>query len=465
MKVPVSGAKLLRMASLVVAACLAFQTSASPSIAETRKSTGPALIRDAEIEGLLRLYSKAIFKSAGLNPGSVRVYVIADRRINAFVAGGQRIFVHTGLFTKTRNPSEVIGVLAHETGHIAGGHLAKLKSELEAASVQNVIGMLVGAAAMVGGVAAGSNEAAKAGQGVIMGSQGLAQRNLLSYQRSMEASADQAALRYLRASGQSAKGMLSLFERMANESLASTQNIDPYLQSHPMPLERIRNLERAAKDTADYNTPDSAALQLRHDLVKAKLAGFMDTPQLVFQRYPKSDNSLPSRYARAIAMFRRGDLKNALTLIDSLTTELPENPYFWELKAQALIEAGQFSKAVPAIRKARSLLPNNGLLQIMEAESLLGLADKASIEASLRILQLARKTEPDSPAVYKLSAQAYGLKGDVPKAELATAEYAWLSGDRELAREKATNAVRILKRGTPEWLRASDLLAASTKKR
>jgi predicted Zn-dependent protease len=459
--------KLLNTVAVgTIALSIMLTASVIPAAAQSKKGGGGLpLIRDAEIEGLLRLYSKGVFKAAGLNGNAVKVYVIADRRINAFVTGGQRIFIHTGLFTRSKTPDEVIGVLAHETGHIAGGHLARLKSEVESASVQSIIGMLAGVAVMAGGVASGSSEAAKVGQGVMLGSQSLAQRNFLTYQRSMEASADQAALKYLNATGQSAKGMLDLFQLLANESLASAENVDPYLQSHPMPLERIRNLERVAKQSPNFNKPPDKGLQLRHDLVKAKLAGFMETPQAVFQRYPKSNTSLPARYARAIAMFRRGDLANAIPIIDNLTDELPQNPYFWELKAQAYNEAGRFEQALPAIRQARKLLPNNGLLQLMEAESLLGNGNAKNAEPALKLLRLARRTEPDSPIVYKLQAQAYGLKGDIPRAELATAEFAYLRGDKELAIEKSRRATQLLKKGTPEWLRASDLYASVTRKK
>jgi predicted Zn-dependent protease len=436
-----------------------------PVSAESGGQKGPSIIRDAEIEGLLRLYAKPIFKAAGLNPNAVKVYIIADEHINAFVADGQKMFIHTGLLTKTKTPNEVIGVIAHETGHIAGGHLAKIKSEIASASVQNIVGMLVGAAAIVGGAATGNAEAAKAGQGVILGSQGLAQRNLLSYQRSMEASADQAALTYLSRTGQSAKGMLTLFNKLASDSLASAQYADPYLQSHPMPLERIRNLERAAKKSSVFEKTDDVALQLRHDLVKAKLWGFIQTPQAVFQRYPKSDTSLAARYAHAIALFRRGDLKNAIPIIDSLADDLPQNPYFWELKAQAYNESGQFKNALPAIRKARALLPNNGLLQIMEAETLVGFEDATSADAALKSLRLAEKTESDTPVLFKLKAQAYGTKGDIPRAELATAEFAYAKGDRELAKEKATRSQKLFKQGTPEWLRATDILNAAIRKK
>ena len=428
------------------------------------KGRGLPIIRDAEIEGLLRLYTRPIFKAAGINPKSVRVYLIDDPRINAFVAGGQRIFVHTGLLTQSRTPNEVIGVLAHETGHIAGGHLARMGKELERASVTSIIGMLLGAAATVGGAMSGSHEAARAGQGVMLGSQSLATRNFLTYQRSMEASADQAALKYLNATGQSAKGMLTLFDKLANQSIATLQYADPYVMSHPMPFDRIRNLEKAAAKSPYFDKSDAPELMLRHELMQAKLVGFQEPAQTVFQRYPRKDNSLPARYARAIAMYRQGDIKNALPVLDSLVRDLPQNPYFWELKGQALLESGRPADAVGPLRKALDVLPNNGLIQIMLGQALIGSENKASAQQAVKVLRQAQQSEGDTPTVYKFMAMAYGKLGDVPRAELATAEAALLEGDKKLAIDKAKSAQERFKTGTPEWVRANDILNFATRK-
>jgi predicted Zn-dependent protease len=421
------------------------------------------LIRDAEIEGLLRLYTRPIFKAAGINPKSVKVYIINDNRINAFVAGGQRIFVNTGLLTKADTPNEVIGVLAHETGHIAGGHLARMGVEVESASYTQIIGMLVGLAAIAGGALAGSAEAAQAGQGIMAGSQGLAQRNFLAYARGMEASADQAALKYLTATGQSARGMITLFEKLARQSIATLRDVDPYVMSHPMPMDRIRNLEEAAKKSKFYNVQDPPALVLRHELVRAKLLGFTGSAQAVMQRYPSADQSMPARYARAIALFRKGDIKNSLPLIDSLTAELPENPYFWELKGQALLENGRAAEAVAPLQKAQKLLPNNGLIQIMMAQALIDTDKPANAAQAIKLLRQAQRSEGETAATYKYLARAYAQTGDISRAELATAEAALLQGDRKLAIEKAKSAQKLFKKGTPEWTRANDVLTFASR--
>lgn len=433
--------------------------------AKEKKRTGPSIIRDAEIEGLLRSFAKPLFKAAGVNPSSVKVYLIADPSINAFVAGGQRIFIDTGLITRSDSPNEVIGVLAHEIGHIAGGHLARMNSELASANVQSIIGMLVGAAAIVGGAMSGNTEAAQAGTGVMMGAQGFGQRNFLQYQRGMESTADQSALKYLSATGQSAKGMLDLFNILANESLASTIRADPYVYSHPMPFDRIRALEIAAKASPYYDIADDQGMVLRFQLAKAKLTGFMESPQTVFQHYPSKDGSLPARYARAIAMFRRGDIKNAVPVIDSLTNEVPADPFFWELKAQAYLENGDPVSGIPAIKKARSLLPGNGLLEILQAQILVSTDDPKNADEALSVLTKAKQTEADAPDIYKIMARAYALQNDVPRAELATAEYAWMTGDRDMAITKATSAQNYFKKNSPEWLRASDILNFAKKKK
>lgn len=446
-----------RIIAVLCAMSVAVAALAPPAFAQSKRK-GPSLIRDAEIESLMRLYTKPIFQAAGLNPTSVNVYIINDPRINAFVAGGQRIFIHTGLLTQSKTPNEVIGVLAHEAAHIAGGHLARMQNEIDRKSNAVIIGMLLGAAAVAGGAVAGDGQVARAGGGIMMGSQGLAQRMVLSYARAMEASADQAAMKFLTATGQSGKGMLTLFQKLANQSMASLQNVDPYVLSHPMPLDRIRNLEIAAKASKYFNTPDKPEIMLRHKLMQAKLAGFLQPMQIVYQRYPTSDTSLPARYARSIAMFRSGDTRNAVKVIDTLIRDLPSDPYFYELKGQALLEGGQPAQAVAPLRQTVKMLPNSGLIRIMLAQALLGTESKANAQAALSELKLARKTEDDTPSVYQFMAMAYGILGDIPRANLATAEFAYYRGDKELATEKAKVAMATLKRGSPDWLRANDIL-------
>ncbi len=437
-----------------VAASL-FLVSSQPAAAQGKNLP---LIRDAEIENLMRAYTRPIFRVAGINETAVNVYLVSQPSINAFVAGGQRIFINTGLLSQSKNPNEVIGVLAHETGHIAGGHLARMGQQLEKASTQAIIGMLLGAAAMVGGAASGSGQAAQAGQGVMLGTQGLVQRNLLAYVRAQESAADQAAIGFLDATGQSGRGMITLFQKLANQSLASLTNVSPYVLSHPMPLERIRNLEAEVKKSPFYDRADSASLMLRHELMQAKLLGFLSGPQVVFQRYPTSDKSLPARYARAIASFRIGDLKNALPEIDALIKAQPKYAYFWELKGQALLEGGRAQEAVAPLKQASALSQGNGLINIMLAQALLQSESRSNAEAALKVLRAAKRTESETPSLHTNMALAFARLGNVPLADLATAEAALRRGDTELAGQKAKAASTKLKRGSPEWVRANDII-------
>jgi len=225
-----------------------------------------------------------------------------------------------------------------------------------------------------------------------------------------------------------------------------------------MPFERIRNLETAAKESPYFEAEDAPELMLRHQLMQAKLVGFLSPSQTVFQRYPTSDTSLPGRYARAIALFRSGDTQNAMALIDTLIRDLPEDPYFWEIKGQALLEGGQPQAAIAPIKEALRLLPTSSLLQLLYAQALLGTENKTNAGTALAALKHAKETEKDMPRLYQYMAMSYGILGDVPRADLATAEAAYLRGDNKLATEKAKIALVSLKRGSPDWLRASDLL-------
>ncbi|MDP4823384.1 MAG: M48 family metalloprotease, partial [Aestuariivirgaceae bacterium] len=345
------------------------------------------------------------------------------------------------------------------------GHLARMGQQMDKASTTAILGMLLGAAAVVGGAASGQGEAAQMGQGIMLGTQGLAQRNLLSYARAQEASADQAAVKFLDQSGQSGEGMLTLFQTLANQSLGSLQNVNPYVMSHPMPLDRIRNLEQIVKQSPNYRKADSPALMLRHNLMQAKLTGFIDSPQQVYQRYPRSDTSLPGRYARAIAAFRVGDLKSAIPEINALIEAQPANPYFWELKGQALIEGGRPADAVAPLQQATKLAPQAGLIQIMLAQAQLGTENNANASAALKTLQLAARTESDNISLWRFRAVAYGKLGDIPNAELSTAEAAMRGGDRALAAQKAKSAMAKFAKGTPEWVRANDILNFTAKKK
>lgn len=419
---------------------------------------GRSVIRDAEIEGLLRTYSTPIFKAAGLSPGVIDVVIINNSAINAFVADGQRMFIHTGLITEAETPNVVTGVIAHETGHIAGGHLVQMRDEIRRATVASVITAMLGAAAAAGGALAGNSDAATAGVAVVQGSSQIGQRTFLKYVRGQEAAADQAAIRYLEATKQSAKGMLTMFERLADQMLVSIRNIDPYAVSHPLPRERISLLERLAKSSPYFNKDDPPELQLRHDLARAKIVAFLGRAGTVLRKYPRSDASLPARYARAIASYRGSDIRNAVAEIDDLIESWPSFPYFWELKGQALLEAGRADEALSPLARAVELAPQEPLLRIVYAQAMLQTGQARHVDPAIEQLKLALRRETRSSFAYKQLAYAYESKGDTARAQFYTAQEMLVNGNTDRAIVFAKRAKAGLKRGSPEWNVADDIV-------
>ncbi len=448
--------RLKRLAIAVLAALLVLMQALPLPQALAR---GLPLVRDAEIEDLLRLYARPIFRAAGLSAGAVRVHLLQDSRINAFVAGGQRIFINTGLLQQARTPSEVIGVLAHETGHIAGAHLVRRGIQMNRLSTLAIINQLLAMGAMAGGVAAGQPGAVQAGRAVMLGGQSMLQRGFLAYARVQEAAADQAAARYLDKSRISGRGMIAMFQRLSNRSIASLAHADPYVLTHPMPMQRVRNLERRLRASQWFDKPDPPHFVWRHKMMQAKLIGYLGSARAVWRKYPKSDASMPARYARAIAAHRLGDANTALRLLDSLIREKPKYPYFHELKGEMLLRAGRVKAATQAFAKAAKLAPRNGLIRLELAQALLATGNRSDARAALKHLAAARPTEGGRPMLHRLKAQAHAVLGDIELAELETADAALRAGDLDLALRKAARLTKKLKKHTPRWRRANDILS------
>jgi len=418
---------------------------------------GPPVIRDAETEQLLREYTQPILRSAGLAQQNVQVVIINDRSFNAFVADGRRIFVNGGALMESETPNQIIGVLAHETGHIAGGHLSRLREAVAAATTQSIIAMILGVGAVVAAGRGAGSGLGQAGAAAIAGPTSAIQNSMFSYMRAQEDQADRAAVKFLTATGQSAKGMHETFKRLADQILYQTRYMNPYMQSHPMPSERVAALEGMAKASPYWDHKDPPALQLRHDLMRAKLYGFLERPEAVARRYPPGDTSLPARYARAIAAYRFSEARGALAQIDALIQAQPQNPYFYELKGQALLEAGRPTEAVAPLRHAVQLAPNPALIQIMLGQALVATRDRGRLDEAVSILQAAVNREPESPDAYSQLAMAYGQKNDLARADLASAQAAFVRGDMKTAREIATRAKTRFPVGSPGWVRADDL--------
>ena len=297
------------------------------------------MIRDAETEALMRTYAKPIFAAAGLGSQAIEIHIVNDRSFNAFVVDGHNMFIHAGALMGAKTPNEVIGVIAHESGHITGGHLARLRTQLSRAKSAALMLQLLGLAAMAAGALGGAPGIGQAGMGVAYGGQDAAMRSILAYRQDEESSADQAGVSFLNATHQSGRGMLVTFEAMSTK-LIGVQGINPYLQSHPMPQQRLTQLRELVTSSPYYNAVDPPELQFRHDLVKAKLYGFLDTPEVLFNRYPQTDQSLAAQYARAIATYRKSGVRSAMPLVDTLIAAQPNWPYFYEIKGQFLFESG-----------------------------------------------------------------------------------------------------------------------------
>lgn len=419
---------------------------------------GRSEIRDAEIEALLRDYTRPIFKTAGLSSRSIDVVLIKNSAINAFVAGGQRIFIHTGLLTEAGTPNEIIGVIAHESGHIAGGHLVRMREEINRATVTSIVTAMLGAAAAAGGALTGNSDVTTAGAAIIRGSGGVGQRSFLKYARAQESAADQAAVRYLEATGQSAKGMLTLFDRLSDQMLVSIRNVDPYAISHPLPRERISLLERLAKSSRYFNREDTPNLQLRHDLMRAKLVAFLGRPGTISRKYKFADDSLPARYARAIASYRTSNVRRAVADIDTLISSLPKYPYFWELKGQALLESGRAREALKPLSTAVKLAPDQPLLRILLAQALLQTNRAQDVDPAIQQLRRALQTERRSSFAFKQLASAYSKKGQKARAQFYTAQEMIIRGQLDRAIVFAKRARDGLKRGSPEWVAADDIV-------
>jgi len=416
------------------------------------------MIRDAEIEQLLRDYTAPIMKVAGLGNQNIKVVIINDKAFNAFVMDAHRIFVNAGALMETTTPNQLIGVFAHETGHIVGGHLSKMRQELANAQTAAIIALLLGVGAIAAGARSGNTDMGNIGGAMVAGPQAYIQNSLLAYQRAQEEQADRAGVRFLTMTGQSAKGMYDTFKRFADESLYSAHLANPYAQNHPMPVERMAALAELVK-TPFWDKKDPPELQFRHDMMRAKMYGFVDRPDAVLRRYPMSNTSLPARYARAISAYRFGDMRDAIADIDGLIASMPNNPYFYELKGQALLEGGHPAEAIAPLRHAVQLAPNPTLIQIMLAQALIGTNEPKSADEAVTLLHAALIKEPESSDGYLQLAMAYGRKGDLADADLASAQAAFARGDNKTARELAARAKERFPIGSPGWVRADDIVA------
>lgn len=424
------------------------------------------LLRDTEIEELLNDYSQPIFKAAGLGSQQVAVRIINNEAFNAFVMDGRNVFMHSGALMIAKTPNEVIGVLAHESGHIEGGHMASLRIRIAQDKTRMLLAQILGIGAMIGGAVAGGDsgrEAMAAGQGVMAGGGELVMRALTAERRSQESAADQAGLKYLNATQQSGLGMLETFERFANQEMfISGADQNAFARTHPVARDRLARLRQLVESSPYYAAKDSPQLQARHDMMRAKLSGYLEAPGVVFKRYPQSDTSVAARYARAIAQFRsggQGSLEAGVALIDALIQEQPSNPYFWEVKGDFYQRAGRAQEAVQALRKSLQVAGNGPtLIKTQLAAALLQTKQPGVVDEAINLLKETLRRDEDDCRAYNALGEAFYAKGMQSKADLARAQRLMCFGDFKMAKDFAKRAQAGLKPNSPDWMAADDII-------
>jgi len=429
---------------------------AGPLLALVLPMTASAqgLIRDAEIEAILRDYSNPLFEAAGLKPSDVDIYIVQDDSLNAFTAAGQNVFLHTGLIMAAETPEQLKGVIAHETGHIAGGHNVTRQGAMQAAQGTSLITLGLGVLA----IAAGAPDAAMA----LFGS--ASQFGMLTafkFTRIEESAADQYGLDFLAKTHQSADGLVSFMEKFRYEEMMSESRRDPYFRSHPISSDRIGALRKRAAEISSIAESQSQKSIDELAMMKAKLVGFIGPPTRVMSRYPASDQSIPAKYARAIAAYRAVDIKTALKGTEELIAAMPDDPYFYELKGQILFESGKAVESVGPHRKSVELAPDQPLLKVNLARSLTATKKPEDLTEAEGLLIDALAKERDNAFAWNQLADVYAKEERIGDADLATAEEAYCLGDMSRAHVFAQRAMRNLKSGTPNAQRADDILALS----
>ena len=416
---------------------------------------GPALadplIRDAEIEHTLREFADPIFKVAGLNPNAIRIFVVQSDTLNAYVAGGANMFIYTGLITATTSPDMLLGVMAHETGHIAGGHLAQGAEKLKHAQIGTILTYVLGAAAAVAAHEPGAAAA------VFTGGQSAIQRNMLSYSRAHESQADQAALNFLDKLNISAYGMIKVFDLLQRNERLHMGSPDPYMLTHPLSAERITHVRNHVDKSPIPQGQYPKSLDVPYQRMVAKLYGFLQTPEHTLQKYPMGNKSVAARVARAVAYYKKPDIDRSIAEMDSLIAESPKDPFFHELKGQILYENRRQKDALNEYETAIKLLPNQPLILADLAKVELAQNDKQYTASAVAHLEHSTMLDNTNSDAWHWMATAYGKAGNLGMSSLALAEESLIEGDNKSALRSANQALASLKEGTPAYIRARDL--------
>jgi predicted Zn-dependent protease len=435
---------------LVLALLLSFAMVVRPAVAQS-------VLRDAETEALLDDIARPIVIAAGLKPGNVRIVLIQDKEINAFVAGGQAIYIHSGLITAADNANQVQGVIAHEMGHITGGHVIRFGEGGRVATGISLLSLLLGAAAIAAG-------GAEAGMGILQAGQQAAMGKFLAFTRTQEASADAASVTFLNKAGISGRGSVDFFGKLRQQEYrlsSSYADIDPYAQTHPMSADRQTILEREFRQAPSWDAKTDPAIEARFQRVKGKLFGYVEEPDVVLRTYPESDQSAQARYARAYAWHKKAYPDKAVAEVDKLVATAPHDPFLLELKGQVLLESGKPAEALVPLREAVAAAPNQPLIASLFGHALIATEDPANFAEARKVLRLAVARDNENPFAWYQLGIIYDREGDAPRAALATAERYSLENNPRLALASADMALHGLPEGTPDWLRAQDIAMVS----
>jgi predicted Zn-dependent protease len=404
---------------------------------------------------MLRSYEAPIAKAAGLDPTAVKLYLVGDTGVNAFVAEGQNMFILSGIILYVKSPNELIGVMAHETGHIKAGHLSRDTEAMNHAMVPMLLSLVLAVAVTIAGGGA-------AASGIMQAGQAIAEDQFNAFSRTQEATADQIALKLLNATHQSPMGIYNTFVRFAAEEAKSAHKIDPYAVDHPVGQERLAFLQ-AGVDASPYrDIKDPPQITHTFEMVQAKLAGFVLPVQEALNRYPVTDTSEPARYARAMIYLRKPNLTGALDEIDSLIKDEPNNPYFYEVLGQIYLSMAKPNLAIPAYQKSVDLRPSAPQLRLGLATAELATDEAALADAALKNLRAASLVENDDVFTWYETAQAYSNLHNEPMANLATAEAYYAANSMKQAGIFAVRAQRGLQQGTADWERAADIIGAAS---
>jgi predicted Zn-dependent protease len=446
LKTPKSSLRKLTFAAGFTAAFLVYGLS-SPAFAQ---------LRDTETEEMLNSYERPLARAAGLDP-SPRVWLVGDNIINAFATygeNGENIFIFSGILLWLKTPNELIGVMAHETGHISAGHLSRGMYAMKKAMIPMLLSLVAGVGAMI----AGAGEAGMAIMGI---GQAYAMGQMAAFTRVQESTADQIAAKLLLATHQSPMGMYRTFQRFAQEEAMSAYKIDKFAVDHPSGQDRVFDLNDMVDASPYREVQDSPEVLHTFLMVQAKLAGFILPVKEALARYPESDTSEPARYAHAMVYMRQPNFQKALAAINSLIAEEPENPYFYEARGQIYVSLAKPAMAIPDYQKSVSLRPRAPQLRLALATAQLATDDPSLAAPALQNLKAALLVEDNDPFTWYQTAYAYNALKNQPMADLSTAELWYNVGDMKKAMVFATRARGKLPQGTSDWQRAGDIIGAA----